>query len=124
MEIAYWAVIAIIIYSQSGRLMQMFAVKEGSSMVQTGTIYLKYMSFIYILPAVTNWLQGYIRGFGRMNICLTATFIQIVGRAGIGIVLIPAYGLEGVAFSCMVGWLCMLAFEIPYFLWKKNTYEW
>lgn len=124
METVYWAAAAILIFTQAELLMQLFTVREGSSMVQAGTVYLRYMSFFYLLPAVTNWMQGYIRGFGRMNVCLAATFIQMAGRVGAGAVLIPAYGLEGVAFSCLAGWICMLLFELPYYFLDKKKYGW
>lgn len=119
MELLYWVLIGAAVFFSAEGIMGLFTAKEGGSMAAIGTAYLRYMSFFYVMPGITNWLQGYVRGFGKMNVCLTATFVQMVGRVGAGAFLIPAYGIVGVAFSCLAGWVLMLLFEIPYCVKKK-----
>lgn len=122
MEVIYWIVIGVVVFTQSGVLMRAFTADEGSLMVAIGAEYLKYMSFFYVMPAVTNWMQGYIRGFGRMNVCLAATFIQMIGRVGSAAFLIPRFGIVGAAYSCSLGWIVMLLFEMPYYLIHKKEF--
>lgn len=92
-----------------------FIVQNGASVIDMGSSYLRLMSLFYVLPAMTNGIQGYFRGIGDLKITLASTFIQIVGRVFFAYLLIPVYGVPGIAYSCMAGWLCMLAFELPFF---------
>lgn len=41
-----------------------------TEVARLGIIYLRTMAFFYILPGMTNGLQGYMRGWGKMNIAL------------------------------------------------------
>ncbi len=66
--------------------------------------------FFYILPGITNGIQGYFRGMGEMKTTLTATFIQISIRALVVAVLVPRIGLNGAAWACAVGWSAMLCY--------------
>ena len=56
------------------------------------------MAFFYILPGITNGIQGYFRGMGEMKTTLVATFIQISIRALVVAVLVPRIGLNGAAW--------------------------
>lgn len=122
MELIYGIFIGMVVFFNAERIMGLFTKEEGSRMILIGTLYLQFMALIYILPGVTNWLQGYIRGFGKMNVCLAATFIQMVGRVAASAFLIPRYGIPGVAYSCLIGWIFMLLFEAPYFLYHQKKW--
>jgi len=75
-----------------------------------GVEYLSLMAFFYILPGLTNGIQGYFRGMGEMKTTLINTAIQISVRAAIVYVFVPRIGLRGAAIGCAVGWCCMLVF--------------
>ena len=95
---------------------------DGNSKVrELGVLYLTPMAFFYILPAITNGIQGYFRGMGKMKITLVATFVQIVVRVICSYLFAPIYGLQGIAFSCFFGWIGMLLYELPVLFkhWKK-----
>ena len=79
-------------------------------MIGMGVDYLTLMAFFYILPGITNGIQGYFRGMGEMKTTLTATFIQISIRALVVAVLVPRIGLNGAAWACAVGWSAMLCY--------------
>ena len=53
-----------------------------------------------------------------MKITLNATFIQIVVR-----VIASYFGVKGFALACLLGWICMLGYQLPVFskTWKKLT---
>jgi len=70
---------------------------------------------------LTNILQGYFRGMGKLKYTLNSTFLQIGGRVVAAYILAPHFGLQGIAFACLVGWIVMLAYEVPLFAhaWKK-----
>ena len=73
--------------------------------------------------ALTNGLQGFYRGMGKMTTTLIGTCLQAGLRAAAAAVLAPRVGLPGIAFACAFGWCVMLAFEVPYYFWtcKKQN---
>ena len=72
--------------------------------------YLSVMAFFYILPAMTNGMQGFFRGMGEMKTTLAATFIQISIRTLVVYGIVPRVGITGAAYACAIGWVCMLVF--------------
>ena len=121
MEILYGAAIGVIIYAGAEPLMTLFAPSPNNSMIPLGISYLHIMSFMYILPGITNGLQGYVRGWGAMNLCLISTFLQIGSRVVFAAFLIPMFGMPGIAYCCLMGWFVMLAYEWPYFVKYKTS---
>lgn len=123
MEALYWIIIGILVWIFATQIMVLFVGDVTTEVAKLGVIYLKTMAFIYILPAMTNGLQGYMRGWGEMKICLASTFVQIVGRVAAAALLIPKFQVAGISYSCLFGWLCMLAFEIPCYIKLKKKGE-
>ena len=91
-------------------VMRLFAAQDSMQMVSMGVDYLTLMAFFYILPGITNGIQGYFRGMGEMKTTLVATFIQISIRALVVAVLVPRVGLNGAAWACAIGWSAMLCY--------------
>lgn len=120
MEVIYWMIIGTVIWIFAPKVMVLFVGDETTEVANLGIIYLRTMSVIYLLPGMTNALQGYMRGQGRMKICLASTFVQIVGRVTAAAVMIPVFQIAGVAYSCLIGWICMLSFEVPYYIWMRK----
>ena len=50
-----------------------------------------------------------------MTITLISTLIQISVRVVFVYLLVPSMGIPAVAWASLVGWLCMLAAEVPYY---------
>ncbi|WP_026715000.1 MATE family efflux transporter [Flavobacterium daejeonense] len=121
MEVVYSIVAMLIVLFFSRSLIAMFLDKEGTEVVHEGVIYLKIMVFLYVLPGITNVIQGYFRGLGMMKITLNSTFAQMLGRVIAAYLLAPYFGIEGVALACLIGWICMLSYEFPLFYrkWKS-----
>ena len=122
MEVVYSLVMGIIIMVFARQFVTLFVGNEGTKVVESGVKYLRIMSLIYLLPGVTNILQGYFRGLGKMKITLNSTFTQIVGRVIAAYLLAPYFGLKGIALACLIGWIFMLAYELFIFVrtWKVN----
>ncbi|MDS0524661.1 MATE family efflux transporter [Clostridium sp. SHJSY1] len=121
LESIYWMIVVAPIYLGSSSLMKLFVPDSGTEIINLGIIYLESMSIFYILPAMTNGLQGYFRGMGDLKITLASTFIQISVRTIFSYILAKSYGIAGIAFSCFIGWIAMLLYEIPaYFKHRKQ----
>lgn len=109
-EAAYGVLICLVTLALKEPLMRLFAAQDGAGMVEMGVDYLALMAFFYILPGLTNGIQGYFRGMGEMRTTLAATFIQISVRALTVGLLVPRVGLLGAAWACAAGWCCMLVY--------------
>ena len=102
--------------------MKLFVSSKDTGMISLGVRYLSIMSFFYLLPSFTNGIQGFFRGMENMKITLVSTIIQISFRVIFVYVLVPHLGMEGVAYASLIGWILMLAYEIPYyFRYKKKN---
>lgn len=109
-EAAYGVLICAAVLLVKEPVMWLFAAQDSMQMVSMGVDYLTLMAFFYILPGITNGIQGYFRGMGEMKTTLVATFIQISIRALVVAVLVPRVGLNGAAWACAIGWSAMLCY--------------
>ena len=100
--------------------MKLFVSSGDTSMVNLGVHYLGIMAFFYIFPAFTNGIQGFFRGMGNMKITLVSTLIQISFRVIFVYVLVPHMGMISFAYASLIGWIFMLAYEIPYYFRHKK----
>jgi putative MATE family efflux protein len=126
LEVIYSLVMMILIFVFAKELMVLF-VGRGigeSEVVEAGVQYLQVMAFLYLLPGLTNIIQGYFRGLGKMKTTLNSTFIQIVVRVLAAYLIASYFGVKGFALACLIGWICMLGYQIPVFwkTWKMNSY--
>ena len=92
-------------------LMTLFT--QDESIIADGVRYFNLIGFCYALPCVTNGLQGYFRGIGKMKITLLATLTQISVRVIATLLLTPVMGIAGVGLACVLGWTAMIAWELP-----------
>ena len=113
LEVAYGIAIGAVIFLCARFLMTLFVQEEEVQIISMGSHYLTTIAFCYILPAVTNGIQGFFRGLGRMEVTLGATATQMIFRVLFSWYLAPRYGIPGIAYACLGGWLMMLVFEVP-----------
>jgi Na+-driven multidrug efflux pump len=120
LEVIYSLVMMVVIFVFAEEIMILFMGSGESQVVEAGVQYLKVMSFLYILPGLTNVIQGYFRGLGKMNATLNATFIQIVVRVTAAYCIASYFGIKGFALACLIGWIFMLGYQLPVFrkTWK------
>ena len=116
LEVSYWLLIGLVTILLRKPIISMFVDGEGAGeVVALGSDYLSYMALFYLFPALTNGVQGFFRGMGKMYTTMLGTFIQASLRTICTFWLVPQYGIIGVAFACAFGWSAMLLFEIPYY---------
>lgn len=118
LEIGYWVLIGTVTLLLRRSIVTMFVDGDGAAeVIELGSRYLGYMALFYLFPALTNGVQGFFRGMGKMYTTMLATFIQASIRTVCTFLLAPRYGITGIAFSCAIGWSAMLLFEIPYYFY-------
>lgn len=111
MEIAVGMAMCAVILLLRAPLMRLFTKDEA--MIEDGVRYFNLIGFCYALPCITNGLQGYFRGIGRMKITLLATLTQISVRVAATLLLTPVMGISGVGLACVLGWTAMILWEFP-----------
>ena len=117
LEIIYSLIMTVIVFVFAKEIMIVFVGNGASEVVEAGVQYLKLMAFLYLLPGITNIIQGYFRGLGKMKITLNATFVQIVVRVIAAYLIASYFGVKGFALACLIGWIFMLGYQVPV-LWK------
>ncbi len=124
LEVCYFAAICLVAETLQGPIMNLFVEADSSpATIAMGRSYLTVMGFLYLLPALTNGIQGFFRGCGRMRVTLLCTSIQVFTRVALSYVLVPRMGIVGFAAASAVGWVCMLSFETSYYRLNKRRWE-
>ena len=113
LEIVYGAAVMIICLIFAGELMALFVKDE--EVIGHGVIYLHLIAVMYILPAVTNAIQGFFRGIGDLKVTLMSSFTNMVVRviAAAPMILLWNFGIEALPYSYLAGWVAMLLVETP-----------
>lgn len=124
LEAAYTAVVSVIVFALSGHIMRLFVSDGSGEVIRLGVSYLQLISILYVMPAVTNIIQGFFRGLGDLKITLISTALNMTARFLSAWIMIHIMhgGFECLAWSNMIGWIAMLALQIPLILkrWKKE----
>lgn len=77
--------------------------------------FLKLVSLFYLMPSLTNGIQGGFRGLGDLKITLNSSTFNMAGRvaAAAVFVLLMKMDIEALPYSYVVGWILMLVYEAP-----------
>lgn len=113
LEIVYGAAVMVIGQVFAGELMALFV--EDEEVIGHGVIYLHLIAVMYILPAVTNAIQGFFRGIGDLKVTLMSSFTNMAVRviAAAPMILLWNFGIEALPYSYLAGWVAMLLVETP-----------
>ena len=113
LEVLYGILVLIICYVFARPLMMLFVKDE--EVIGHGVIYLRLISLMYILPGITNALQGFFRGIGDLKVTLISSFTNMGVRvlAAAPMVLLWGFGIEALPYSYLAGWIGMLLVEAP-----------
>ena len=116
LELVYGAAVMLICLGFARPLMSLFVKDE--EVIGHGVVYLHLIAVMYILPAVTNSLQGFFRGIGDLKVTLMSRFTNMTVRviAAAPMVLLWNFGIEALPYSYLAGWIAMLLVETPLML--------
>ena len=93
-------------------------VKEGfrcGIRIELGARFLRLISLMYFLPALTNGIQGFFRGIGDLKITLRSSMLSMAARVPSAALLVLYFHMEieALPWSYAFGWFLMLAYEVP-----------
>ena len=116
LELVYGAAVMLICLGFARPLMSLFVKDE--EVIGHGVVYLHLIAVMYILPAITNSLQGFFRGIGDLKVTLMSSFTNMTVRviAAAPMVLLWNFGIEALPYSYLAGWVAMLLVETPLML--------
>lgn len=116
LEIVYGVVVMLICLVFARPLMALFVKDE--EVIGHGVVYLHLIAVMYILPAITNALQGFFRGIGDLKVTLMSSFTNMTVRviAAAPMILLWNFGIEALPYSYLAGWIAMLLVETPLML--------
>ena len=121
LESIYGAVVSVAVFVLAKPLMELFVGAQETEVAALGVRYLHLMGFFYFMPGITNGLQGYMRGIGKLSLTMYVTYAQMLTRALCTWLLIGRMGMDAVPMACVAGWVVMLVWEIGLIVhWKKN----
>lgn len=113
-ELSYGAVMGIFLLLFANPIMRLFTHDEAT--VILGEQYLHLIAFMYMIPAVTNGVQGYFRGIGDLKITLWSSLINMGVRvfACVLLVFVCKMGITALPWSYFIGWCAMILYELPF----------
>ena len=116
LEIVYGAAVMLICLIFARPLMALFVKDE--EVIGHGVVYLHLIAVMYILPAITNAIQGFFRGIGDLKVTLMSSFTNMTVRviAAAPMILLWNFGIEALPYSYLAGWIAMLLVETPLML--------
>ena len=116
LELVYGAAVMLICLGFARPLMALFVKDE--EVIGHGVVYLHLIAVMYILPAITNALQGFFRGIGDLKVTLMSSFTNMTVRviAAAPMILLWNFGIEALPYSYLAGWIAMLLVETPLLL--------
>ena len=93
-------------------------VKEGfrcGIRIELGARFLRLISLMYFLPALTNGIQGFFRGIGDLKITLRSSMLSMAARVPSAALLVLYFHMEieALPWSYAFGWFLMLVYEVP-----------
>ena len=112
-EAAYGVLIAFVCFSGAPFIMKLFV--TDPEVVHLGVRFLRTVSLFYLMPSLTNGIQGGFRGLGDLKITLNSSTLNMAGRvaAAAVFVLLMKMDIEALPYSYVVGWILMLVYEAP-----------
>lgn len=119
-ELVYGAAMGIFLLLFANPVIKLFTRDAGT--VIMGEQYLHLIALMYIVPAVTNGIQGYFRGMGDLKITLWSSLINMGARVSSCFLLVFAckMGITALPWSYLIGWTAMMLYEIPFLVRRKK----
>lgn len=114
-ELVYGAVMGILLLLFANPVMKLFT--HDADTIILGERYLHLIALMYIVPAVTNGIQGYFRGMGDLKVTLWSSLMNMGARvlSCMLLVFICKMGITALPWSYLTGWTAMILYELLLF---------
>ena len=122
-EGVYGVLIAVVCFGGAPFIMKLFV--TDPEVIHLGVRFLRTVSLFYLMPAFTNGIQGFFRGVGDLKVTLVSSTINMLFRAAAAAMFVLMWKLEieALPYSYVVGWVVMLAYELPLLVRYLRSHE-
>lgn len=118
---AYFPLIFLLTQLIKGPAIALLLPDGAAEIAAAGVSYIGLKAYFFLMPGITNAIQGHFRGLGMMKVVLFGTVLQTTIRTGCVFFWVPKMGINGEAWACFTGWACMAVVEYSlYFYWKST----
>jgi len=105
-------------------LILMFIGEEGTSLaLETGTEYIRFLGWFFILIGLKMTTDGVLRGAGDMKMFTVANLVNLSIRVIVATTLAPVYGVHMVWTAVPIGWAANYIISFSHYLtgkWMKT----
>ena len=107
----YFPLIFLVTQLIKGPAIALLCPDGAEEIVAAGVSYISLKAFFFLMPGITNAIQGHFRGLGMMKVVLFGTVLQTSIRTICVFFWVPTMGINGEAWACFTGWACMAVVE-------------
>lgn len=118
---AYFPLIFLLTQLIKGPAIALLLPDGAAEIAAAGVSYIGLKAYFFLMPGITNAIQGHFRGLGMMRVVLFGTVLQTTIRTVCVFFWVPKMGINAEAWACFTGWACMAVVEYSlYFYWKST----
>lgn len=118
---AYFPLIFLLTQLIKGPAIALLLPDGAVEIAAAGVSYIGLKAYFFLMPGITNAIQGHFRGLGMMRVVLFGTVLQTTIRTVCVFFWVPKMGINAEAWACFTGWACMAVVEYSlYFYWKST----
>ncbi len=112
-----WAVFALLLYIFAGHLLaSLFVDRSNTELIALVRRFLITNSLFYIPLAGVNIYRYCIQGIGYSQMAILSGAMELIGRALVGLIFVPAFGFAAVCMANPMAWIAADLFLIPAYL--------
>lgn len=110
--VACAVVVCIVVESCNAQIIGLFSESTSDEAMATGTGYLGFMGWFFVLLGFKMTLDGVLRGAGDMVVFTLSNLVNLTIRVVLAVTLAPRYGIQYVWMAVPIGWFVngLLAF--------------
>lgn len=121
LSLAYFPLIFLLTQLIKGPAIALLLPDGAAEIAAAGVSYIGLKAYFFLMPGITNAIQGHFRGLGMMRVVLFGTVLQTTIRTVCVFFWVPKMGINAEAWACFTGWACMAVVEYSlYFYWKST----
>ena len=123
--IIYSALAVVMFYYFGGTLTTLFADPQNIQLIEQSREFLLINALFYVPLTGVNVYRFCIQGIGYSPIAILAGLLEMVARAAVGFLLVPATGYIAVCFASPAAWIAADCFLVPmyYHLLRKGKHQ-
>ena len=114
---AYFVLTVIIIYPFADEMMMIFVNGKEQEVIANAAQLMRISNWFYPSLGVLVILRYSIQGLGYSNLSMMSGVMEMIGRCGVSIWLVPALAWIGVCYADPVAWIMADIFLIPAYIW-------